>query len=129
MLEGFDYRMARWLPFQDQAACQKARAIKREDITKHPNPDFKIQIIKDRDFTFRLINDIFGRIKQAAEEERRLVLILPQPEPLYAWVAQLCNKYRVSCKHLYTFDMDEYADQDGNIAPETWPNSFLFNMR
>ena len=64
MLEGFDYRMARWLPFQDQEACRKARAIKREDITRHPNPDFKIQIIRDRDFTFRLMNDIFGRIKQ-----------------------------------------------------------------
>ena len=129
MLEGFDYRMARWLPFQDQAACQKARAIKREDLTRHPNPDFKIQIVSDRDFTFRLINDIFGRIKQAAKEGRRLVLILPQPEPLYAWVAQLCNQHRVSCKHLHTFDMDEYANEEGRIAPETWPNAFLYNMK
>ena len=46
--EGFDYRMARWLPFQDQEACRKARAIKREDITRHPNPDFEIQIIDFR---------------------------------------------------------------------------------
>jgi glucosamine-6-phosphate deaminase len=84
MLEGFDYRMARWLPFQDRAACRKARAIKREDLTTHPNPDFKIQIIKDRDFTFRLINDIFGRIKQSAEEGRRLVIILQTlPSELY----------------------------------------------
>jgi glucosamine-6-phosphate deaminase len=129
MLEGFNYRMARWLPFQDQEACAKARAIKKEDLTKHPNPDFKIQIIKDRDFTFKLINDIFGRIKLAREEGRKLVIILPQPEPLYAWVADLCNRHRIPCDHLYTFDMDEYADQDGNIAPETWPNSFLFNMK
>jgi glucosamine-6-phosphate deaminase len=129
MLEGFDYRMARWLPFQDQEACRRARTIKREDITKHPNPDFKIQIIRDRDFTFRLMNDIFGRIKQSAEEGRRLVIILPQPEPLYAWVAHLCNKFRVSCKHLYTFDMDEYANEEGRIAPETWPNAFLYNMK
>ena len=40
--------MARWLPFQDQEACRKARAIKREDITRHPNPDFEIQIIDFR---------------------------------------------------------------------------------
>lgn len=129
MLEGFEYRMSRWLPFQDQEACRRVRAIKREEITVHPNPDFKIRVVKDREFPFRLVMDIFGRIKQAADEGRRLVLILPQPEPLYAWVADLCNKFRVSCKHLYTFDMDEYADQDGNIAPETWPNSFLYNMK
>jgi glucosamine-6-phosphate deaminase len=129
MLEGFEYQLARWLPFQDQEACKRARAIKKEDITRHPNPDFKIQIVKDQDFAFRLMVDIFSRIKQAADEGQTLVLIVPQPEPLYAWVAHLINKFRVNCGHLVTFDMDEYADQDGNIAPETWPNSFLFNMK
>jgi 6-phosphogluconolactonase/glucosamine-6-phosphate isomerase/deaminase len=129
MREGFEYHMARWLPFQDREACRKARAIKREEITRHPNLDFKIRVVKDHEWRFRLIMDLFGRIKQAAEEERKLVLILPQPDPYYAWVAFLCNKFRVSCKRLYTFDMDEYADQDGRIAPETWPSSFLFNMK
>jgi glucosamine-6-phosphate deaminase len=129
MLEGFEYQLARWLPFQDREACNRVRAIKKEDITKHPNPDFKIRIVRDQDFAFRLMVDIFSRIKQAADEGQTLVLIVPQPEPLYAWVAHLINKFRVNCSHLYTFDMDEYADQDGNIAPETWPNSFLFNMK
>ena len=91
--------------------------------------EIRLSIVRDRDFTFRLLNDIISRIKQSAEVGRRLVLILPQPEPLYAWVAQLCNKFRGSCKHLCTFDMDEYADQDGRVAPETRPNAFLHNMR
>ncbi len=129
MIAGFNYHMARWLPFQDREACEKARAIKREEITRHPNPDFKIQIVKDHEWRFRQVMDIFSRIEQAEEEGRDLVLILPQPDPYYAWVAFLCNKFHVSCRHLYTFDMDEYADQDGRIAPETWPNSFLFNMK
>jgi glucosamine-6-phosphate deaminase len=129
MLEGFEYHMASWLPFQDQEACRKARAIKREEITRHPNPDFKITVVRDHEWRFRLVMDIFSRIQRAAEEGRKLVLILPQPDPYYAWVAFLCNKLRVSCKGLYTFDMDEYADRDGRIAPETWPHSFLFNMK
>jgi hypothetical protein len=39
------------------------------------------------------------------------------------------NKFRVNCRDLYTFNMDEYADGDENIAPETWPNSFMYNMK
>ena len=37
------------------------------------------------------------------------MLILPQPEPLYARVAHLLNKARVNCANLYTFNMDEYS--------------------
>jgi glucosamine-6-phosphate deaminase len=129
MLEGFEYGTARWLPFRDVEACKKARAIKKKELTKHPNPDFKISIIPDAEFPFRLVMEVFSRIKQASDEGRRLVLIVPQPEPLYSRVAYLINKFRVNCKNLYTFNMDEYADEDGNIAPETWPNSFLYNMK
>ncbi len=129
MLEGWTYRMARWMPFQDQEACARVRAVKREDITKSPSPHLKINVIRDDEFPFRMIMDQFGRIKAAADEGRRLVLILPQPDPLYAWLAFLCNKFRVDCHHLYTFNMDEYANIDGDIAPESWPNSFLYNMK
>jgi 6-phosphogluconolactonase/glucosamine-6-phosphate isomerase/deaminase len=44
-------------------------------------------------------------------------------------VAFLLNQFRTDCHHLYTFNMDEYADEEGNIAPETWPNSFQYNMK
>ena len=128
-VEGFDFRMAKWMPFQDQKECRRVAAIKRADITKHPNPNFKIEVLDDDEFIFRMIEDIFFRIKRASDEGRRLVLILPQPDPLYKRVAYLLNKHRVNCRHLYTFSMDEYADADGNIAPETWPNSFHYNMK
>ncbi|MFB3902511.1 MAG: hypothetical protein ACE15E_03600 [Acidobacteriota bacterium] len=129
MLEGFDYGMAKWMPFQDLEACRRVRAVTREQITKHPNPDVKITVLRDADVSFFLVNEIFGRIKAAADEGRRLVLILPQPEPLYARVAFLINKFKVNCRNLFTFNMDEYADSDNNIAPETWPNAFHYNMK
>lgn len=129
MLEGFDYGMARWLPFQDKAACKRAREITRDEIAKTTNPNLKIQILSDDELPFKLVIDVFSRIKQAADEGRQLVLIVPQPEPLYARVAYLCNKFHVNCSKLYTFDMDEYADEDGNICPETWKNSFLYAMK
>jgi hypothetical protein len=129
MIEGFKYSMPRWLPFQDQEACARVRAITREEITNTPSQHLKVRVLRDDEFPFRMIMDQFGRIKQAAEAGERLVLILPQPEPLYSWLALLCNKFRVSCHNLYTFNMDEYADADGNIAPESWSHSFLFNMK
>jgi len=129
IVSGFDFRMARWMPFQDQEECRRVGAIRREQITKHKNPEFRIEVIPDSEFTFRLVMDIFSRIKQASDEGRRLVLILPQPEPLYSRVAFLLNKFRVNCRNLHTFNMDEYADENGNIAPETWPNSFQYNMK
>jgi glucosamine-6-phosphate deaminase len=128
-IDGFKYRMPRWHPFQDQAACERVRAIKREDITVSPSPHLKIGVIPDDQFTFRMILEIFGKIKEASDEGRRLVVILPQPEPLYSWVAHLINKFRVDCRNLHTFNMDEYADEDGRIAPETWPNAFMYNMK
>jgi 6-phosphogluconolactonase/glucosamine-6-phosphate isomerase/deaminase len=128
-MEDFNFKMAKWMPFQDQNECRRVAAIRREDIAKHSNPDFKIKVLDDEEFPFRLVTDVYLRIKNAADEGRRLVLILPQPEPLYSWVAFLLNQSRVNCRHLYTFNMDEYADEQGNIAPESWPNSFLYNMK
>ena len=129
MFKGLEFKMASWIPFQDQAACEKARSVTRADLAGFQHPNLKITILKDEEFAFHQVMAIFGRIKQAADEGRRHVIILPNPEPLYASVAFLCNKFRVNCRHLYTFNMDECADQDGNIAPETWENSFLFNMK
>ena len=128
-MNSFQYGISKWVPFQDKDVCEKVRGMKKEDICKHDNPDFKIEVVKDDDFAFRRIYDIFSRIKQAADEDRRLVLILPQPHPQYIKVAYLLNKFKVNCKNLYTFNMDEWADEDGNSAPETWPNSFMYAMK
>ena len=68
-VEGFDFRMAKWMPFQDQEACRRVAAITREDITKHANPDFKIIVPNDEDFTFRLVADIFFRIKKPPKKD------------------------------------------------------------
>ena len=62
--EGFNFRMAKWMPFQDQAACRRVAAIKRADIAKHPNPDFKINVIDDGEFSFRLVTEIFSGLRK-----------------------------------------------------------------
>ena len=120
----FRFSPAPFVPFQDVKAIARVRAIKRKDITKHWNPDFRIQVLPDADIGFLWIMDMFHRIKTAADENRQFVMIAPNPWPDYAKVAHLINKFRVNCRKLVTFNMDEYANEHGDIAPESWPLGF-----
>ena len=124
----FRYAPAKWVPFQDMEVIERVRRITRAEITKHPNPDFRIQVIPDDEVEFFWITDMFHRIWKAREEGRRIVMIVPQPVPSYAKLASLINRFGVDCSHLYTFNMDEYADQDGRIAPVTWKPGFGYAM-
>ncbi|NQT92853.1 MAG: hypothetical protein HQ559_08835 [Lentisphaerae bacterium] len=123
-MTSFTFEPAEFVPFRDTEAIARVRAIKREDIEKHSNPDFRIQVVPDADIEGMWIADLFERIKQSDESDQQLVMIMPNPWPSYVKVAELINKRRVSCRNLHTFNMDEYADQDGNIAPETWELGF-----
>jgi glucosamine-6-phosphate deaminase len=126
----FDYALAKFIALQDPAACAKARAITREQICSHSNPDFKIRIIDDvADFYLEFALDIISRIQTALAENRTCVLILPVgPVPQYTIAARLINQFRLSCHHLVTFNMDEYADENGNTAPPDWEGSFQTAM-
>jgi glucosamine-6-phosphate deaminase len=125
----FHFKPSKWAPFADPEVCDRVRQIRKEELAKHSNPDLKITIVRDADFSFLRVQNIFLRIKQASEEGKRLVLILPQQDPMLARVAYLINKHRVDCRMLYTFNMDEWADEDGHIAPETYPFGFLYAMK
>jgi len=125
----FSFTPSKWVPFRDVEVCDRVRKISRADITKTSNPNLKITVIKDSDFSFMNVMSVFLRIKEAADHGNRLVLILPQQDPMLARVAYLINKNRVDCRNLYTFNMDEWADQDGNVAPETYPFGFLYAMK
>lgn len=123
-MAAFDFSPADFVPFRDKEVVRRVRAIRREDIARHPNPDFRIRVLPDADIEFLWITDIFHRIKTAADAGRKLVMIMPNPWPHYSRVAYLINKFRVNCRSLYTFNMDEYANEHGEIAPETWEFGF-----
>ena len=66
----FTFSPAAWLPFRDREACEKARRVSRDDITRHPNPDLSIRVLADADFSFRMILDTFERIRDASERDQ-----------------------------------------------------------
>ena len=120
----FTYAPAEFIPFRDMETIERVRAIRAEDIANHPNPDFQIRAMPGTQIGFTWLTDMFYRIKMAADSGEKVVLITPQPWPEgYAQLAYLINKFRVNCEKLYTFNMDEYANEHGNIAPETWPKA------
>ena len=126
----FAYDLAAFLPFRDAAACAAARAITRDQLADHPNPDFRVRVEDDRDAFYRAFaEDILGRIRSARDEGRELTLILPVgPMPQYEIAVRAINEERLSLRHVHTFNMDEYADQDGRTAPASWPGSFARAM-
>ena len=81
----FRYALSSFIPFRDEAACARVRAITRSEITRHANPNFRIEVIDERmHFYSRFAIDIVSRIQQAGEEGKTCVLILPVgPVPQY----------------------------------------------
>jgi len=127
-MSNFNFEPARFVPFKDKAVIQRCRAIKRDDIEKHPNPDFKIKVVKDEDLTFLWFSDMLSRIKLGCDNNQKVIMILGNPWPGYRHVARMINRSEINCKNLWVFAMDEYADQDGNVAPEDWEFGFSHSM-
>ena len=126
----FTYDLAQFIAFRDTAECARVRAIKRAEIGTHPNPAFRIRLIDDLgEFYAAFATDIVTRIKRALEEDRPFVGIFPVgPMPQYAIAARMINALRIPMHHVHTFNMDEYADQDGVTAPADWAGSFQKSM-
>jgi glucosamine-6-phosphate deaminase len=50
------------------------------------------------------------------------------PVPQYRIATEMINRLGISCKHLTTFNMDEYANDQGETAPADWEGSFATSM-
>jgi 6-phosphogluconolactonase/glucosamine-6-phosphate isomerase/deaminase len=125
----FTYQPSRHVPFRDMAVLERVRAIPREKLCEHPSPNYRIAIYRDDEIEFRFLTDLFYRIKTASDNGEPVVLILPQPYPSYEKLAYMINLFKVDCRKLYTFNLDEYADENGNIAPESWPFGFTHCLK
>jgi glucosamine-6-phosphate deaminase len=124
----FSYEPSAHVPFRDLEAIERCRNLTREELVRHPNPEFRIRIVPDEELAFLWFGDIVDRIVRARDEGRRCVMLLPNPWPGYRHVARLLNAARIDCSHLWAFAMDEYADQDGSIAPYDWEWGFTHAM-
>jgi len=128
-MSGFEFEPSSWIPFRDKEVLKRVRAIQREEIEQHPNPEFKIRVIPDSMMEWIWVSDMFARIREARQSGDRVTFILPNPAHTYKHLAHLINRCQLSCDHLHVFIMDEYADEDGRVAPESWPLSFMYAFK
>ncbi len=100
-----------------------------EEITKPQpwwNKNFQpISCDTIEDFNMLLGHKIANNIRVAKENGERLILILPVgPMGMYKWIVYFLKEWCVDCKHVYGFNMDEWADSKGNTLPSSDPGAF-----
>lgn len=126
----FAFKPADFVPFKDRELCEKLRKISGTDLEKHESwqhPDFKVKVMMNPHPV--LIATLFARIKEASEKGKKFTMILGNPEPeTYIPLSQLINYFKVDCRNVHIFAMDEWADDQGNIAPETYKAGFAHSM-
>lgn len=117
----FDYAPPAWLPVQDKKVLEYCRNIKREEMETHPhpNPDYKVRVVPHP--CSAITAELFNWIWRSDVEDKKTVIIFPNSwRSVYVAAVTMCNRYRVSGRNIHAFCMDEWADQDGNVAPITY---------
>ena len=80
------------------------------------NKDFNPIMCKDvGDFDVMMGHEIANEIKKANERKEKIAFILPVgPMGMYKWAVYFLKEWNVSCKNVWCFNMDEWADAEGN---------------
>ena len=76
-------------------------------------------------FGVKMGHDIALAIKKARDEGKKLVCILPVcTMGMYDWAVYFLKEWNVDAKHVYGFNMDEWADAEGNTLDPKMKGSF-----
>lgn len=128
LLEGF-YPKG-WDMDKIDACCSLPmdKAVQREDFW---NPDFMpVACDKIETFDTYMGHEIAMQIKTARDNGQKLAIILPVgPMGMYRWAVYFLKSWQVKCDHLYCFNMDEWADGEGNTLPANDPAAFQNAMK
>lgn len=127
-MQGFRFTPARWLPSNDVKMLERVRAVKRCDMEYTNENGFSVKVVLDP--LLFMVMDIFHRIHRSDVEDKPFTMICPNQWPgAYSAIAGMINKYNVNCRNVHAFAMDEWADEDGNVAPLTYGASLGFSFR
>ena len=128
MSKKFEFMPATFLPTRDKKVLEKCRNMKREDMEYTNENGFRVKIVMEATPLF--VADCFNRIRMSDERNERLTMIFPNQWPAaYMNVAEMCNRYNVSCRNVHAFAMDEWADEDGNVAPLSYGAGLGYSFR
>ncbi len=75
-------------------------------------------------------HEIALQIKKARDKGEKLAMILPVgPMGMYKWAVYFLKEWNVCCDHVTTFNMDEWADGEGNTLDSKDHASFEYSMK
>ena len=121
LYDEFRFKPASWLPHSELPLeeLERIRNIKREDMEYTNENGYSVRVVIDP--TLCMVQDMFYRILMSDIHDTHFTMICPNQWPgAYSAVAEMINKYNVSCRNVDAFAMDEWADEDGNVAPLTY---------
>jgi len=127
--EPFSFAPADFYPFKNIDEINRVRAITQEDILamngKHPtSPTMSIEVIKKEEFEMIMLTDMLKRIIDSDRYDKKCVMIMCNPCPTYRKVAYMLRQLKVNCRNVKFYMMDEWADEEGHIAPLSYKAGF-----
>ncbi len=122
MLEGFYPRG--WDMAKIDECCNPANKV--EDRQSFWNDGFTpVRCETLGDFDTYMGHEIALEIKKAKDAGKKVAFILPVgPMGMYKWAVYFLKEWNVKCDHVYTFNMDEWSDAEGNTLPSNDPAAF-----
>src|SRR5262249_41187677 len=95
------------------------------------HPDFEpVACANVADFDTYMGHELAREIQHSYQIGQPLILILPVgPMGMYRWTVYFLNEWKVPCKHVHGFNMDEWSDAQGNTLPPTNSGAFQYAMQ
>ena len=91
----------------------------RDEIERHPNPDFQIRVRRADDIEFLWIADMFRRIQLSDIKDRPVVMIVPKSLSGRISKGSTPRQFvRGVVPQSSCFAMDEYANEEAPSGPK-----------
>lgn len=124
----FKFSPAPWLPRHAPEVLERVRNIPRSEMEYTNENGYSVRVVLDP--TLVMVQDVFHRIFLSDRNDTPLTMIFPNQWPgAYQAIAEMINRYRIDCRNVHAFAMDEWADEDGNVAPLTYGAGLGYSFR
>ena len=118
----FDFNPPIWLPTQDKEVLERCRNIRREDMEITNENGYSIRVVPHPQSAITV--ELFNWIWRSDVEDKKTVIVFPNSwRNVYTAAVEMCNTFDVSGRNIHAFCMDEWADEDGNVAPISYGTS------
>ena len=115
----FDFAPSAWLPTQDKEVLERCRNMRREDMEITNENGYSVRVVPHP--CSAITCELFDWIYRSDVEDKKTVIVFPNSwRNVYIAAVEMCNKFNVSGRNIHAFCMDEWADEDGNVAPITY---------